>query len=77
MGSQEFDAFKWHLLQPVNLEGLWPIPKSQLEGATRIRTVDLIRQRYHSKTVQIVVNVLKKMPRNDLVRRLTNESEGR
>ena len=77
LGDDEFKKFQWHLQKPVNLEGLQPLPKSLLKEADRMDTVDLITDHYPSKEMQIIINVLKKIKRKDLVERFQHSPKGR
>ena len=72
--NDEFETLKWHLQQPGNVEGLQKIPCSDLEGADRTKTVDLMVAKYTSNTNQILKKVLEKIDRNDLVTRLSEFS---
>ncbi|KAG7504529.1 NACHT, LRR and PYD domains-containing 12-like [Solea senegalensis] len=58
------------------LEGLSAIPKSHLQTADRMDTVDLIVQTYSQQSVEATRQVLMKMDRNDLVQRLANVGSG-
>ena len=77
LGKDDFEKFQWFLQQPLNLEGLQPIPKSLLEDATRLKTVDLIMERFPTKEPQVMIHVLKKIDMNDLVERFLNLPKGR
>ena len=76
LGEEQFKKFQWFLREP-NPEGLEPPPKSFLEGADRMKTVDLIMQSFPSKEPQILIHVLKKIERNDLVVQFLNTLKGR
>ncbi|CAB1344207.1 unnamed protein product [Coregonus sp. 'balchen'] len=74
--SEQLETFQWHLNQGV--EDFPSIPKSQLENATRLATVDMMVQRYHDDgTVKITLEILRKMGQNklaiELKEKLTNE----
>ena len=75
--DEDFKKFKWWLQKPENVEGLKPLQKSLLENAERTDTVDLIVQNYPTLESKIMVNVLKKIRRNDLVERFEDTPEGR
>ncbi|XP_033991001.1 stonustoxin subunit beta-like isoform X2 [Trematomus bernacchii] len=70
--EEEFKEFKWHLEKEV-LE--FPgIPKSDLEKADRMETVDLMRTHYGRRDIKVTREVLKKIPRNDLLEELSESS---
>ena len=77
LGKEDFEKFQWFLQQPLNLEGLQPIPKSLLEDANRLKTADLIMQRFPNKEPQVMIHVLKTIDMNDLVERFLNLPKGR
>lgn len=75
--SKDFETFKWFLKQNV-LEGVPGIPEAQLEQATRSDTVDLMVQRYQdSGAVKVTLEILRKIPRNDLVDDLKNSKDSK
>ena len=74
LGDEEYKVFKWFLQQGENLEGLQPIPKCELETAERTATTDLITQTYPSKGFQIVINVLRKIKKMDLLEKFEKGS---
>lgn len=60
----DFDQFKWFLTLDL-LGGCEPIPRSHLQDASRIETVDLLLKRYgEEKAVEVATEVLKKMKMN-------------
>ncbi|KAM8724052.1 NACHT, LRR and PYD domains-containing protein 12-like isoform 2-T2 [Acanthopagrus schlegelii] len=68
LGNEELKHFQWFLKQAGIVEGFPAILKSQLEEADRQDTVDLMVQTYSpAGALQITVEVLKKISRNDLV----------
>lgn len=69
LNDDEFERFKWTLR---NLNDQNVITKSELEKATRERTVDVLVDRYPSKYCDITRTVLKKCGHNDLANRLLN-----
>ena len=77
LGKEDFEKFQWFLQQPLNLEGLQPIPKSLLEDANRLKTVDLIMQRFPTKEPQVMIHVLKKIKKNELGERFLGTRTGR
>ncbi|XP_076608825.1 NACHT, LRR and PYD domains-containing protein 12-like [Chaetodon auriga] len=72
LGNEELKHFQWFLKQAGIVEGFPAIPKCQLEEADRQDTVDHMVQTYSPPgALQITIEVLKKICRNDLVKRLT------
>ncbi|XP_033975903.1 NACHT, LRR and PYD domains-containing protein 4-like [Trematomus bernacchii] len=70
--EEEFKEFKWHLQEEVlELPG---IPKSELEKADRMETVDLMRTHYGRHDIKVTREVLKEIPRNDLLEALSESS---
>ncbi|XP_068193361.1 NACHT, LRR and PYD domains-containing protein 12-like isoform X2 [Antennarius striatus] len=68
LGNEELKNFQWFLRQADIIEGFPAIPKSLLEQANRLDTVDQMVQTYGLPGAQqITVEVLKKISRNDLV----------
>lgn len=73
--KEEFQKFKWLLGQKV-VEGFPGIAVAQLETANRLKTVDLIVQKYQdSGALQVTLTVLRKISRNDLVDDLWKETK--
>lgn len=70
LGKEDNETFKFFLNDRGTLEPFLPIPKSQLEGATRTRLVEIISQTYSQKATIVVEKILRKIPRNDLVEEL-------
>ncbi len=70
--TEDFKKFKWLLHQSEVLEGFTAIPKSQLENADRMDTVDLMKQTYSINTIQVAIMVLRKMKQNGQVENLSN-----
>lgn len=60
----EFDEFKWFLT--LGLLGVCePIPRSRLQDASRIETVDILLKNYgEEKAAKVAAEVLKKMKMN-------------
>ncbi|XP_007544466.1 protein NLRC3-like [Poecilia formosa] len=74
LSEKEFNAFKWHLKEE-KWNGMEPIKWSKLEKAEALYVVDLMVQMYQlSGAVEVMVNVLKKISRNDLVEKLKGQS---
>ncbi|XP_068587641.1 NACHT, LRR and PYD domains-containing protein 12-like [Cebidichthys violaceus] len=72
LGNEEFIHFQWFLKQTEIVEGFPAIPKSRLEEANRHDTVDQMVQSYSLPgALQITVEVLRKISRNDLVERFS------
>ncbi|XP_078143198.1 uncharacterized protein LOC139917902 [Centroberyx gerrardi] len=76
LGDEELKRFKWFLHQADILQGFPPIPRSRLERADRLDTVDQMVQIYSQHTPEVTMKVLMKMNRNDLVQLLPNISSG-
>ena len=84
--SKEFEDFKVHLQHPDIFEGLVslppfatpnvPIPHFLLERNNKKGVAYLMVLSYPNHAPQIMVNVLKKVHRNDLLHRFTPTSEG-
>ncbi|XP_031732078.1 NACHT, LRR and PYD domains-containing protein 12-like isoform X1 [Anarrhichthys ocellatus] len=74
LADEEFKEFKWYLQQAEVLGGFSPIPRSQLEKADRMDTVDEIIETYEQNAVEVTIKVLKLINKNDLVQRLSNIS---
>ncbi|XP_068454793.1 NLR family CARD domain-containing protein 3-like [Clinocottus analis] len=72
LGAEELKRFQWFLQQQCHQKGLPAIPVSKLEQADRTDTVDQMVQTYCADIIEVAVMVLKKMPRNDLVLKLSN-----
>ncbi|XP_067441869.1 NACHT, LRR and PYD domains-containing protein 12-like [Thunnus thynnus] len=72
LGEEEFERFRWSLLQVESPKGFPNIKKGRLEKANKCDTVDLLVQTYELPgAVEVTKKVLKKIPRNDLVQRLS------
>ncbi|XP_051280590.1 NACHT, LRR and PYD domains-containing protein 12-like isoform X2 [Dicentrarchus labrax] len=73
--DEEFKKFKWYLKQPGILEGYQTIKTSKLEKAERLDTLDLMLNTFKPHGALMVTNnLLKKIPRNDLVQSLPDTS---
>ena len=71
-----FWKFKWLLQEIDKPEDVRPIPKSRLEFADRMHTVDLMVQTYSENVITVTRKILEKIPRKDLVEKLSdNNSE--
>ncbi|XP_022621457.1 uncharacterized protein LOC111236860 [Seriola dumerili] len=74
--DDEFKRFKWFLKRET-VDSLPPISESRLSKAEREETVDLMEQKYGSAgAVETMERVLKKICRNDLVKKLATVSSG-
>lgn len=76
LGEEELKIFKWFLQQAEILEDFPAIPKSSLEKADKLDTLDLIVQTYNEQSVEVTKKVLTKINRNDLVQSLSNIGSG-
>lgn len=72
LNAEDFKKFKWYLPQKGLLEGFPTLPKSQLEKADRMDTVDHMVQIYSINTIEVARRVLVLMNQNDLVKNLSN-----
>ncbi|XP_068460379.1 NLR family CARD domain-containing protein 3-like [Clinocottus analis] len=72
LGAEDFKRFKWFLQWEV-LKGFPSIPKSRLEDADRMDTVDQMVKTYSIHTIKVIRIVLKKINQNDLVDKLPTE----
>ncbi|XP_042261365.1 NLR family CARD domain-containing protein 3-like [Thunnus maccoyii] len=70
--ADDFKKFKWYLCQRGELEGFKTIPKSRLENADRMDTVDLMVKNYCINTIKVTRMILGKINQNDLLERLSN-----
>ncbi|XP_051798029.1 NACHT, LRR and PYD domains-containing protein 12-like isoform X4 [Acanthochromis polyacanthus] len=71
LGDEDFEKFKWFLNQESVLEDFKSIPKSHLEKATRVSTVDQMVQIYGTtNAIKVTEKVLIKMDKIDLVRKI-------
>ncbi|XP_061571856.1 interferon-induced very large GTPase 1-like isoform X1 [Cololabis saira] len=62
LGSKGLEEFQWYLVNADESEdGFKPIPLCRLEHAGRLDTVDLMVQRFSSKTREVAKTVLKNM----------------
>ncbi|XP_059215476.1 protein NLRC3-like isoform X2 [Centropristis striata] len=70
LGDKDFEEFKWYLQQQGELDGHPEIPKSQLENANRMETVDEMFRFYSEKATDVARTVLVAMNQNELVEKL-------
>ncbi|XP_044195186.1 uncharacterized protein LOC122972262 [Thunnus albacares] len=74
--DDEFKSFKSYL-KDEKVDNTEPIKVNKLSKADRQETVDLMVQKYEFATaVKVMKSVLKKISRNDLVRKLSNIGSG-
>ena len=74
--DDEFEDFKWSL-EDEKVGDIEAIQCAQLENAKRRDVVDLMVQKYEpAGAVEVMKSVLKKISRNDLVKKLSNISSG-
>ena len=73
LGEDQFSAFKGRLGHPDIRGHHKPIPSS----ASRVRTAQLIYQTYTSDAPQVMVKILQKISRTDLLRWFPEISTGR
>ena len=74
--DDEFKSFKSYL-KDEKVDNTEPIKVNKLAKADRQETVDLMVQKYEFATaVEVMKSVLKKISRNDLVRKLSNIGSG-
>ncbi|XP_051798253.1 NLR family CARD domain-containing protein 3-like [Acanthochromis polyacanthus] len=72
LGKEEFDKFKWYLNQEGVLEDFKSIPKSRLEEANRVNSVDQMVQIYGTtNAIKVTKKVLIKMDKIELVRKIS------
>ncbi|XP_059194909.1 uncharacterized protein LOC131976046 isoform X2 [Centropristis striata] len=70
LSNKQFKDFKWHL------ENLKDISESELEDKEKCDVVNKIWQTYTKRSVEVTKTVLEKIPRNDLVQKLSGPSSG-
>ncbi|KAK2918383.1 NACHT, LRR and PYD domains-containing protein 12-like [Channa argus] len=71
LGEEEFERFRWSLLQVECPEGQ-SLKRGRLDKANKWDIVDLLVQTYELPgALELTINVLKTIPRNDLVQRLS------
>ncbi|TDG97614.1 hypothetical protein EPR50_G00228130 [Perca flavescens] len=75
LGAEDFETFKWFLMNSGEHVKNRPIPRGRLENATLLNTVDLMIQTFSvTGAVEVTKLVLKKINRNDLEERLAASS---
>uniref|UniRef100_A0A8C7I3V5 Uncharacterized protein n=1 Tax=Oncorhynchus kisutch TaxID=8019 RepID=A0A8C7I3V5_ONCKI len=74
LGSDELKRFKWHLTTENQLDGFLHIPKGRMETSDGLDIVDQMVQNYRGNVaVQITLDILKKISRNDLAEKLNRD----
>lgn len=68
--DDEFKKFRWLLQLEEFVEGIPPIPKSQLEKADRMDTVDEMTKAFEKNITVVCIKVLKMIKQNNLAQRL-------
>ncbi|XP_045921227.1 NACHT, LRR and PYD domains-containing protein 12-like [Micropterus dolomieu] len=77
LSEEEFKEFRWYLDHSNILEVSSKITKSVLEKADRLKTVDLMVNKYKPHgALEVTKKVLEKISRNDLVQSLPDTSSG-
>ncbi|XP_031159661.2 NACHT, LRR and PYD domains-containing protein 3-like [Sander lucioperca] len=71
LGAEDFQTFQWYLQQKGALEDFPAIPKSKLEDANRVKTVDQMLSTYSMNTIKVTRIVLRKMDQNELVKNVS------
>ncbi|XP_034046294.1 pyrin domain-containing protein 1-like [Thalassophryne amazonica] len=71
LADGEFKRFRWFLQQAEVLEGFPAVPKSLLENADRLDTVDQLTETYNKNALEVMIKVLRRINKNDLVPRLS------
>ncbi|KAG7487365.1 hypothetical protein MATL_G00022480 [Megalops atlanticus] len=72
--NEGFKKFQLYLNVDVQ-EGLIPIPWGHLETKSVTDVVTLMMNSYGTEIVKVIVEILKKIPRSDLVQRLEKDQE--
>eukprot|EP00064_Thunnus_orientalis_P018574 superscaffoldBa00004325_g18675 len=72
--DNDFERFKW-FLKNEKVGNIAPIKENPLSKAERQDVVDLMVQKYEfAGAVEVIRSILKKISRNDLVRKLNIDS---
>ncbi|XP_035262481.1 NACHT, LRR and PYD domains-containing protein 3-like isoform X2 [Anguilla anguilla] len=74
LSKEEFKKLTFYLNDQV-LKGCRPIPRSQLEDKDRTDVVRLMKSSYGNRMVEITLEILKKISRNDLILKLESDPE--
>uniref|UniRef100_A0A672JD05 B30.2/SPRY domain-containing protein n=1 Tax=Salarias fasciatus TaxID=181472 RepID=A0A672JD05_SALFA len=70
MGKEDFEKFKWTMSQRGVLGDFPAIPKSRLEHANRMDTVDQMTKTYSTNTLKVTRMLLVRINMNDLLENL-------
>eukprot|EP00064_Thunnus_orientalis_P023108 superscaffoldBa00008422_g23336 len=65
LANEQLKYFQWFLQKEALLDGFEAIKKSQLEDADRLKTVDLMVQKYSENSLVVMRMVLKKITSNE------------
>lgn len=76
LGDDDLKVFQWFLQQADVLEGFPAVPRSRLEKADRLDTVDQMVRTYSRHALDVTKKVLVKINRNDLVQNLPDVTSG-
>ncbi|KAM9328245.1 uncharacterized protein KZ484_019582 isoform 2-T3 [Pholidichthys leucotaenia] len=73
--QEQFEYFQWYLKEEDVQRKFSPIPVARLEGASRLKTVDLLVETYGTfRVLERTMTILQKINRNDLAQCLTDTS---
>lgn len=61
LGEKELKYFKWYLQKPESLNGLPAIPKSDLQTADKLQTVNLMTNKYSEDALEVTRKILDKV----------------
>ncbi|CAI5685427.1 NLR family CARD domain-containing protein 3-like isoform X1 [Oreochromis niloticus] len=61
LGAKELKYFKWYLQKPESLNGLPVIPKSDLQTADKLQTVNLMTTKYSEDALEVTRKILDKV----------------
>ncbi|KAJ8349110.1 hypothetical protein SKAU_G00276990 [Synaphobranchus kaupii] len=76
LAKEEFERFQY-CLNDDGLEECKPIPKGRLQDKTVTGVLTLMKSYYGDKMVKLTLEILKKIPRNDLVQKLESNPKNR
>ena len=78
LDDKDFKRFKWHLERPQPaIPGFQPLKKSALQNADMVEVTDKIVQSFPGKETLIMVTILPKVNRRDLVKRFGDTPTGK
>ncbi|TWW53996.1 NACHT, LRR and PYD domains-containing protein 3 [Takifugu flavidus] len=76
--EEEFDKFKFYLKDPGVMGGFNPVKNYRLETRERTVVVDLMVKAYKDQgAVEVTKKILEKIPRNDILQKLSAEQHSR